>query len=357
MKPTSRTLCSAVAAIAFSLSARADLPVSFNLAVHPTGVALQFDVTSDSSLKSIGLPSFDGSSDHDVQSAIIESGAHRFVIYSKTGEPISETGEVNIIFTDGLIPEDGAITLENVTASNASGDVVTASPNTLPVLTETFLPHQSMELGGSLSLESVAFDLDGSLKSLKLVTGSTELDASTATPFPLAWTPASIGTYPLTIVAVDNLDQENTFDLGNFQAYTDSEITDYSSFGSVHFGGTTGNGQFDSDPLDTGIGNGLAYLLGLNPHSPDVSHLPRARIIRNENSTELVVVFKRSSSATGIDWNLRTSPDLKVFETAQPRDVSETENLNGARTVEVFLPLDSESAEPTFVDLEVKQSS
>ncbi|MDQ8180228.1 hypothetical protein [Pelagicoccus sp. SDUM812005] len=355
MKYCNRVLSSALAAIAFAGVAQANLPVSFNLAVDPTGVALQFDVTSDSPLDAIGFPLFNGSSDHDVQSAVIESGAHRFVVYSKTGAPIASSGTVSITFSDGLEAADGAISLENVTASDASGQVVTASPNAFPVLAQDFLPHQSLELGDTLSLESIAFDLDGSLKSLQLLTGSTELDAAAASPFPLDWTPATSGIFPLTLVAVDNADLEKTFDIGAFQAYNESEITDYDSFGSIHFGDTS-NAAFDSDPLDSGIANGLAYLLGLNPHKPEVLRLPRVKVERDESSAALVVSFIRDSSATGVDWSLRSSSDLQSFEAAVPSDVSDTDNQDGSHSVELRLPLDAESP-ATFVDLEVKQSS
>lgn len=357
MKPTIRTLCSVMASLVFLFSAQADLPVSFNLAVDPTGVALQFDVVSDSSVQSIGSPTFSGTSDHDVKSAVIESGAHRFVVFSKTGEPIAATGEVNIVFSDALIPSDGAISLENITASNASGAVVTASPNTLPVLTHKMRLHQSLKLGSSLVLESVAYDLDGSLKTLTLLTQSTELDGATAQPFALSWTPASAGAYPLSMVAVDNLDQEKTFDLGVYQAYTDSEITDYSSFSSIHFGTESPDGSFSADPLDKGIGNGLAYFLGLNPHSLDLTRLPRVRVERHENGADLVITFIRNSTATNLDWNLRTSPDLQNFEAVQNPQISESDPADGKKTVEVRLPLDAGSLGPTFVDLEVKQSS
>ncbi len=357
MTPTIRTLCSVMASVAFSFSALADLPVSFNLSVDPTGVALQFDVVSDSSVESIGSPSFNGTSDHDVKSAIIESGAHRFVIYSKTGEPIAATGEVNIVFSDALVPSDGAISLENVTASNASGAVVSASPNALPVFTQELRLHQSLELGSTLSLESVAYDLDGSLKSLALLSGGSEIDAATVVPFALSWTPASAVAYPLSIVAVDNLDQEKTYDLGTYQAYTESEITDYASFSSIHFGAQSPDGTFNSDPLDSGIGNGLAYFLGLNPYSLDLTRLPRARVERHESGADLVITFIRNSNASGLDWNLRTSTDLKSFQAAPAPQVSESEATDGKSTVEVRLPLDAGSLGPTFVDLEVKQSS
>jgi hypothetical protein len=356
MKLSSLAKIASLALVTFPASLRADLPVTFNLAVDPTGVALQFDVTSDSSLDSIGFPLFDGSSDHDVQSAVIESGAHRFVVYSKTGAPISETGSVNITFSNGLVPSDGAISLVNVTASNALGQVVTAAPNALPVFDMDTMPHQSIELGDSLALESVVFDLDGSLKSAKLMTGSTELAAATAAPYPLDWTPANSGLYPLSIVAVDNTDLQNTFDIGTYQAYNESEITDYASFGSTHFG-STDNANFDADPLGTGIGNGLAYLLGLNPFKPDITRFPRARIETTESGSELVLTFIRDSSAEGIDWGVRSSNDLQTFVPATPSASSETDNQDGSHSVEVRVPLNSDSTDPTFVDLEVKQSS
>lgn len=351
-----RTLCSVLAALALSSPAWANLPVTFNLQVDPTGVALQFDVTSESDLDAIGVPSFEGTTDHNVRSATIESGAHRFVVYSQSGAPIAASGEVSVTFDPSLAPGDGVISLTNITASDDKGVVVPASPNALPVVSQELRPHQSLELGTSVEMKAVFYDLDGSLKSVQMLNGSTEVDSAESDPFAIAWTPETAGAYSLSVVATDNLDQQNVFDLGVFRAYTDSEITDFNSFASIHFGDTPADIAFDADPLDQGLGNGLAYLLGLNPHSPDVSRLPRSRIEMTDDGANLVLTFIRRSNATGVNWNARKAPNLVDFEELESPEVNENDRQDGTHLVELRIPLDSESGESTFIDLEVNQS-
>lgn len=356
MKPFSRFLCTVLASSALNCAAFANLPVTFTLSVDPTGVAIQFDLTSTSSLEAIGYPSFEGTSDHDVRSATIASGAHRFVVYSTTGEPIASTGEVSIVFSPKLIPANQAVTISNVTASNASGDVVTASPNALPVLTQGVRSYQSLELGESIDLDTVVYDLDGNLSSLKLLNDGSEVAATSTAPFSLAWTPTAAGSFPLSLVAVDNKSQQSVFDLGIHRAYSLSEITDYSTYASIHYGDSPDAG-FTADPLKNGFSNGFAYLLGVNPYTPDRSHLPVSRIEKTETGLDLVLTFVRRSNLAGINWHARSSPNLQEYETLESTQISETDNENGFHAVELRVPLNTESPQATFIDLEVNQSS
>lgn len=343
-------------AVAFVNGASANLPVTFNLQVDPSGVAVQFDVTSDSPLDSIGIPVFEGASGHSVRSATVESGAHRFVVYSQTGTPIASTGEVNVVFAPALAPGDGVIALANITASNADGDVVPASPNALPVLTQRLKSHQSLELGRSVQMDAVAYDLDGAMKSVQLLNGNSEVDAATSDPFSLGWTPETAGSYALSIIATDNLDQQNIFDLGVYRAYNESEISSFDTYASIHYGASATAGAFDADPNGIGFGNGYAYLLGLNPHSPDLSRLPRTRLERRNDGVELVLTFVRRSNLQGVDWNARASSNLSEYEEVEASRISETDQQDGSHAVELRLPLNTDTPGSTFVDLEVNRS-
>lgn len=356
MKQILRTLCSVLVASVFASLAWSNLPVTFNLQVDPAGVAIQFDVTSESPLSSIGFPTFEGATDHSVRSATVESGAHRFVVFSQTGDPITTSGEVNVVFAPALAPGDGVISLSNITASNADGQVVTASPNALPILTQALKPHQSLELGASLQMNAVAYDLDGAMKTVKLLSGSDELDMADADPFSLGWTPGTAGSFALSVVATDNRDQQSTFDLGVLRAYSDSEITNFGNFASIHFGDSPSDGGFEADPLGNGYKNGFAYLLGLNPHSPDLSRLPTTRLERTDDGVDLILTFVRRSNVSGIDWNARETRNLQTYENVEASRISETDRQDGTHAVELRLPLDTDTFEPTFVDLEVNQS-
>ncbi|MBK1877031.1 Ig-like domain-containing protein [Pelagicoccus mobilis] len=356
MKKNSRTVCSVFAALALSALVRADLPVTFNLQVDQAGVALQFDVTSDSPLESIGMPKFEGATDHNVRSATIESGAHRFVVYSQSGTPIAASGEVSVTFNPSLLPGDGVISLINITASDAEGAVVSASPNALPVLTQEMRTHQSLELGDSIAMEAVVYDLDGSVTSVQLFNGNDEVDSSDTDPFAIAWTPDSTGAFSLSLVATDNLSQQSIFDLGVHRAFTDNEIVDYDSFASIHFGSTPADTAFDADPLDNGLENGMAYLLGLNPYSPNYDRLPRSRIEKTGDDTVLVLSFIRRSNATGVDWDARKASNLVDFEALDSPQIIENDRQDGTHLVELRIPLEPESEESTFIELEVNQS-
>jgi len=356
MKQISRTFSSVLAALALTSLSWANLPVTFNLQVDPTGVAIQFDVTTASRLESIGFPRFEGTTDHSVKSATVESGAHRFVVYSQSGAPITTDGEVSITFDPSLLPGDGVISLTNITASDATGEVVTAAPNALPVVAQSLRAHQSLELGKPIQMEAAFYDLDGSLKSVQLLNGSTEVDSSESDPFAISWAPDSVGSYAISVVATDNDDQQNTFDLGIYRAFTDSEIVDYDSFAAIHFGAIPSDIAFDADPLGSGLGNGLVYLLGLNPYAPDYRRLPRSRIERNGDVTTLVLSFVRRSNATGVNWNARKAANLVDFETLESPQVIENDMQDGSHLVELRVPLDSESGESTYIELEVNQS-
>ncbi len=333
----------------------ADLPVTFDLDVDPSGVAIQFDVASEKPIESIGLPEFSGTSGHVVKSATVSSGAHRFVVYSSSGGPISPTGEVSVAFKPTVSMTDGAITIANVTASDANGEVVAAQPNALPVLARGPREHQSIDAASSVQFPKLAVDLDGAITQLTLNVDDLEIDSSSASPFSLGWGPVPSGSYALSLVAKDNQDKVATFDLGIFRAFNSSEITDYSSFANVHYGegATSDFNGFGADPYGGGFSNGLAFFLGLNPHAPLSGRTPKIRLESTEEGAELVIQFIRRSDLAGITWNAQSSDNLKNFNSLIPTLLTETDQGNGTHAVEFRVPIDPDTMNSEFVNIAV----
>lgn len=336
----------------------AELPVTFDLAVDPTGVSLQFDVSSDQSIEAIGAPSFTGASDHRVESATLASGAHRFIIFSLTGTSISPSGEVRIIFKPSIAMEDGAISIENITASDNSGEEVTALPNAHPVLTQSAKEYQSFEAGSALQFPKLAVDLDGAIQSLMLKVNDQETDLSIIDPFQLNWGPVNSGTYTLSLIATDNQSHVSTFDLGTYRAFNDSDVVDFPSFVQIHYGVGASAEQtaFNADPFGIGSVNGFTYLLGMNPHSPELERLPSIRLVESDEGPELVIQFIRRSNVSGIEWSLQSSNDLIAFNEISPAGLTQIDLENGTHAVEHRSLVDSNSLLRQFVNIVVVET-
>ena len=344
------------ASLAFASVAKStDVPVTFTLAVDPSGVALQFDVVGSVPVESVGPPEFVGASNHSVESATLASGVHRFVVYSLDGAPISSTGTVTVSFAASFPLEDGVLSISNVTASNASGVAVEAAPNALPTLTETPRPHRSIEADETLQLVGLAVDLDGALTNLALYSGQSQVASDQTAPFALAWGPLPAGSHTLSLWATDDRAQTATFELGTVRAFAKSDITDYASFASVHFGASASGDAIalSGDPYGIGIRNGIAYLLGLNPHSPDFSKLPRVKVEATGDGADMVVNFSRRADLGSLQWRARHSSDLSAFASVDAAAIVESDAVDGMKAVEIRLPLDSPEPTPRFVDLGV----
>ena len=355
MKP-SPGIFTLIASAIFSLNSQsAEVPVTFDLAVDATGVAVQFDVSADQPIESIGIPLFTGTSDHRVESATIESGTHRFVVYSSTGDPISPSGEISVEFKPTIPMVDGAISIGNVTASDANGVVVTAQPNAYPVLVQSAKNHQSFEAGSSILFPQLAVDLDGATKSLVLDIDNQEAGSTQVAPFALNWGPVALGSYALNLTATDDQDQTVSFDLGTFQAYNLSDVSDFGSFSDTHFGDEKDDplAAFDTDPFGSGFANGLAFFLDQNPHSLNSEALPKVHLEITEQGTKLVIQFTRRSDLAGLTWNPQSSSDLAIFNELIPSSLVETDQEDGTHAVVLRIPVDPETLISQFVNIAV----
>jgi len=336
--------------------ADAEVAAAFDLEVDASGVALQFDVASSLPLSDIGFPRFEGTSEHRVRSATLASGAHRFVVYSVEGDAISPAGEVRVAFPALFGRRDGLIAIENVTASDASGEVVAASPNALPALARPTREHQSLETGQRRLFRRPAVDLDGAVVQARLLADGVEADADDEAPFSLVWGPAPAGPHELRLVVTDDRGGVATIDLGVFRVFAGDEIGDFASFADIHFGAGASAFEraFDADPLGRGIPNGLAFFLGLNPHRPDVSRLPRLRVASGPEGPELSLLFVRRADAAGVVWKTLAAKGAGDFEPLSPSRTLESDAEDGLRQVDLRFPFDAEPDDPRFISLQVE---
>lgn len=338
-----------------SLADSANVPVTFTLSVDPAGTALQFDVQSSRPLSSVGTPTFSGVSAHAVKSARLASGVHRVVVYSTTGAAISADGEVKVSFASGFPLANGSFSIGNVVASNSIGGLVTSSPNALPTLSSERLAHRSVEIGETFFVRDAVVDLDGSVASVRLLSDAAQVDEAAAAPFYLDWGPIASGTFALSLSATDNRGQTALIDFGSLRGFALSDITDYASFASVHYGSGAAVTVTDlnRDPLGIGIGNGIAFLLGLNPHSPDARRLPRASLEEVGSDTHLVVRFAKRSSIGSLQWEARQSIALTESTLIGAEFIEESDAVDGMNEVEIRLPMSGDVPGSRFVNLKV----
>lgn len=359
MKPLLAVFALAAPPLLLPPFAQAGAPVTFELTVDPTGVAMQFDVfTAGQSLSGIGSPTFEGTSAHTVKSAPVANGSRRFVIYSLDGDPISQTGRVTVLFPSAFQLGDGVVNIGNVVASDASGDIVTANPDAIPMLTRAPRSHQSVVTDETVQFPQAVVDLDGAIKQLRLIVDDSDVDTADAQPFDLAWTPLDSGAYTLRLAATDSADRLSEFNLGVFRAYAHGDIASFGDFASIHYGedGVQTQGGFDQDPLGTGLPNGLAYLLGLNPHTPERSRLPSLELEEDDGQAELVLRFVRRTALADVSWSARASNDLRSFgELPSAARTIESDLGDGSTAVEIRLPTTPDEDYRQFLNIRASQ--
>jgi hypothetical protein len=316
-------------------------PLGFSLNHGPSAVALQFDVSSTAEPVSLGNPTFEGASPHRVESNIVGPGTTRFVLYTTTGLPISAGGQISVTITPSAIPTDGMIEVSGVVASNASGTLVAAQPNALPIsLDQPF--HRSTEVGQSLVLSSNVVDPDGTITSVQFrLNGTPVADAPPGTRT-APWTATTSGLFAVSAVVGDSSGGSREFPLGSVQAYQLGDFTNLASFSSIHYGTASDPAftSFNGDPFGIGIPNGLALLFGINPHVPDRSRLPAVSIEPDGNgSREMVFRFHRPSALSGVNWSVQESETLAGWAQVPAARRSETPLGDGRTLVEVRRPI------------------
>lgn len=104
-------------------------------------------------------------------------------------------------YTLSAVVSDGT----NIIQSNGPTLNVTAAvPGSAPSVTSTFpSPGQTLALGASLNLQTVASDSDGVIASVAAYANGVLVGTSTSAPFSIAWTPSLAGTYSIAFFVTD----------------------------------------------------------------------------------------------------------------------------------------------------------
>lgn len=338
--------------------------IEFDLRSHTAAVALQFDVSStvpgDLDLLS---PELNVATPHAVESAKLSSGAVRYVVYSTAGQPISGEGKIRVTFQADFPLADGVLQISNLVDSDANGQRLSpvqnpsTLPNILPVLVSSSGGHRSFEVGVATRLSAASVvDPDGSVASVEHLVGGQSKGSAAAAPFSIAWTPEAPGFFPWTATATDNRGGSISLGLGNIHSYGLADISSFAAFGQIHYGSAANPAwyTFGADPLNIGIHNGIAYLLGLNPHNPDRSRLPAASVEPFSGEPHFIFRFVRSD-APGVSWSVWQSADLDEWAGSLPGEISQTPLGGGLTEVLVRRPLSSVPEGKLFMQLEADE--
>lgn len=152
----------------------------------------------------------------------------------------------------------------------------------------------------------------------------------------------------------------STVGFGTIRAYQLSELVSFADFEAIHFGTAADPADlgFETAPSGSGLSNGLAWLLGINPNAPDRAKLPAGTVETKESGEEFVFRFNRLSSRTGLYSSVLESSDLAAdpWTPVPPAWVNETSLGDGTVDVEVRMPVDPATESRGFLTLEASQT-
>ena len=114
-----------------------------------------------------------------------------------------------------------------------------------------------------------------------------------------------------------------------------------------------GSGDFTADPFNTGISNGLAWALGMNPRNPDRSRLP-THLVEGEDGNQFFV-YRARVLASEVAYQILSSDSLDAgsWSPLPPAQRAETLEVGGWRLIEARVPI-TEVAPVRFVQLSVQ---
>jgi len=314
-------------------------PIQFDLAAHTNAVALQFDVLVTGSAVTLGIPTFDGVSPHRVESNEISGGTTRFVVYSTTGLPISPEGKVAVSFEPSGLPTNGMLEIGNILASDSTGSLVSASPNALPLLI-TPPYHRSAELSQLSLLAANVIDPDGAIVAVQFRLNDNPIANAPAGETSVQWAPSTPGLFQLSARVTDSANAITFIPLGTYRAYQLDDITTFSDFIDTHYGSAAPEDWLGVGSAPLGIPNGLAFLLGLNPHNPDLSRMPTFAVERDGADQYMVYRFRRRAELVDIAWGVRETHDLLAgWDPVPEAQITQTDLGGGEFDVLVRVPV------------------
>ncbi|AKC81976.1 hypothetical protein IMCC26134_02840 [Verrucomicrobia bacterium IMCC26134] len=123
------------------------------------------------------------------------------LVKSINGAPFSSKGEGTYAITAIASDADG----NQRQSAVQSLSVTPVLSGSAPTVTSVFpSAGQTLTLGGSLNLQAVATDADGTVASVAVYANGVLVGTSTAAPFAITWTPSLVGTYNIVYVVTDS---------------------------------------------------------------------------------------------------------------------------------------------------------
>lgn len=328
------------------------LPLSFHLGTSPFAVALQFDVGFTVSGISMVSPVLQGVSAHQISSMLLSNGKTRFTISSSTNTSIPPTASIQVMLDPGNIPlRDGIMSITDVLATNSSNSPVSASPGGKPIAFNV-IPSSLIKsvVGKNISIGLEIVDLDGSITSVLFRLNGSPIGSTSVRPFFTSATSATAGTFAFTAFAQDNAGNSVVSSPSTLQFIDPVALSTYSAFQTAWLDGA---GAFTADPYGTGISNGVAWALGINPRNPDRSRLPVQSIEESEGGK--ILVYQARVLASEVDHQILISTSLAADSWSQlpPAQIEETLEASGWRLIEARVPI-TDIAPRHFIQLSVE---
>ena len=244
------------------------------------------------------------------------------------------------------------MSVSGVVASNSSGVAVSASPGANPIAFNVSPPSFTKAvIGARVPVGVEIVDLDGAITSVLFRLNGSPIGSPSARPFAATATSLTPGTFAFTAFAEDNRGNSVVSAPVTLQFIDPAAIPSFAAFQAAWLGGA---GDFTADPFNTGIPNGLAWALGVDPRNPDRSRLPAHFIDVTEEGK--FFVYRARLLASGIVHQMLGSTTLAANEWAAlpAGQITETLEAGGWRVVEARVPI-TEPVTRRFVQLKVEQ--
>jgi FG-GAP repeat len=333
-------------------AATALVPVSFHLSTSPSAAALQFDVGFTVAGVSLGTPVLQGASSHQMSTELLANGKTRFVINPITNTAIPPTATIEVMLDPGNVSlQDGIMTISGVVATNSSGTPVSASPGAKPIILNVSPSSLTKAaIGTQVPVGVDVVDLDGSITMLIYRLNGSPIGSAFGRPFTTSLTSATPGDFGFSVFFQDNAGNSGGSLPVTLRFIDPASLSTYSSFQSAWLDGA---GDFTADPYNTGIPNGLAWALGINPLNPDRSRLPVQSIEESEGEKSLV--YRARVLASGVAYQIRTSNSLDAgsWSPLPPAQIEETLEAGGWKLIEASAPI-TEADPLRFIQLSVE---
>jgi len=339
--------------------------LEFSVSLSSTASALQFDVSGAPDGVALSASMMGGANTHLVESAVIPqgvagAGSTRFLIYSPDNSALAaeEVAKVSVSFPDESPLQSNLLTVDQVVASDAEGERVSASPNFLPrILAQSPSADIAVRIGTAVGLSAQAIDLDGLVAQTSLLVDSSALATSSGPSAAATWVPSVSRQAPFSVLVTDNTGQSTTGEPIQLRGFNFVSLASFKDFQEVLFGEDESDPSIvgpSADPFGIGVSNLLAYYIGLDPEDPDFSLLPAFQVDRSSEQPVARLSFSRISNPVGVIASVRQSAAIDGGTEVPAESISTSEEVGGRIPVTATAPVPLTG--PLFMHLELQQS-